>query len=167
MTRKHWLIALAAAFLVGCSAGALGGIVFARFMLMPHRMELGVHDGPRPDGPGGPGHIGPDGAEGPGGPGGPAGPPGMGGPERHLARLSRALDLSDAQRERMRGHMEHSRGEFDGVRDSLEARITRDLTPAQRERWKQMQRELPGRGARRGPWPRPDRAGPGEQGEPR
>ena len=170
MTRNRWMIALAAAFLVGCTTGVLGGIVFARFILLPHRAAFA--DGPRFDGPhrGPNGEFappgGPGGPAGPGGPGGPGGPAG-GGPERHLERLSHVLDLNDEQRERMRGHMERSRGEFDGVRDSLEARIARELTPAQRERWKQMQREFPGRGARRGPWPRPDRAGPGDEGEPR
>jgi len=159
VTRNGWIIALAAAFLVGCSAGVLGGIVFARFLMLPHHAQ--VAGGPPPMGAP---HRGPGGEFGPAGPEGPAG---MAGPERHLARLSRVLDLSDAQRERLRTHMERSRGEFDGARDSLQARIARELTPAQRERWQRMQREFPGAGARRGPWPRPDRAGPGEEGEPR
>ncbi len=166
MTRGQLVIALSAAFLVGSSVGVLGGIVFARFVLLPHHPMFADHAGPGPDfgpGPGpGPG-AGPGAGPGPG-PGG-AFPPG--GPERHLARLSRALGLSAAQRERLAAVMEQSHGEFDGVRDSLEARIARELTPAQRERWKQMQREFHGTGARRGPWPHPDRADPGDEGEPR
>ena len=156
MTRGQLVIALTAAFLVGSSVGVLGGIVFARFVLLPHHAMFADHAGP---GPG----FGPGPGAGPG-PGGDFPP---GGPERHLARLSRALKLSDEQRERLAAVMEQSHGEFDGVRDSLEARIARELTPAQRERWKQMQREFHGRGPMRGPWPHPDRAGPGERGEPR
>ncbi|MEO5989477.1 MAG: hypothetical protein ABIU54_13280 [Candidatus Eisenbacteria bacterium] len=160
MTRGRLIMALAAAFLVGSSVGVLGGIVFARFVLLPHHAMfaqqgdpfLGPHRGPLPAA-----HRRP-------GPGGAFLP---GGPERHLARLSRALGLSAPQRQRLVAVMERSHGEFDGVRDSLEARIARELTPAQRERWKQMQRQFNGAGERRGPWPHSDRAGPGEEGEPR
>jgi hypothetical protein len=162
MTRNGWLIALAAAFLVGCSAGVMGGILFARFVLHPQHAPFMA-----PMHMGGPGADHGPGPGGPGGPGGPDGPPGPGGPQRHLAHLSQALGLSDQQRARIAPLLEQSRGQFEALRDSLEARISRELTPEQRARWQQMQRELPGRGARRGPWPRPDRAGPGDEGEPR
>lgn len=157
MTRGRWLMALGAALLVGMSIGVLGGIAFARFVLLPHGAPFADGRDGIPGPP--PRHAGVPPFDGPGG--GPA----AGGPERHLMRLSHALQLSDEQRERARTHMERARGDFDRVRDSLEARIASELNPAQRERWMQMQRQLPGRGARRGAWQRPDRARPGEEGE--
>ena len=121
------VIGMLAAFIVGCSAGMIGGIVFARYVGVPfaHR------------GPGSP-------------PGGrPRGPGPM------LERMERDLSLTRDQRDRVEKILEESRRGFAQVRESTHTAIERELTPAQREQWKVMeerfQRERR-RGSGRPPW---------------
>jgi Spy/CpxP family protein refolding chaperone len=80
-----------------------------------------AQDGPPPGEPGahrrGPGPGGPDGFGGPGGPGGP-----MGGPMGLLGELGpglRALELTDAQREQIRGIAKTHEAEFREIGDRL------------------------------------------------
>jgi Spy/CpxP family protein refolding chaperone len=80
-----------------------------------------AQDGPPPGAPGahrrGPGPGGPDGFGGPGGPGGP-----MGGPMGLLGELGpglRALELTDAQREQIRGIAKTHEAEFREIGDRL------------------------------------------------
>ena len=122
------VIGMLAALIVGCSFGIVGGIVFARFAGVP-----GAHG--RPGGPrqGGPGR----------------------GPGPMLERLERELDLTPDQRDRVERILEESRRGYALVRESTHTAIARELTPAQREEWKQMeerfQRERR-RGSGRPPW---------------
>jgi hypothetical protein len=108
------IIATAAAFVVGCSAGLIGGILFMRFAgppmfgVMRHRPEFIARRGP-------------------------------GGPERMMPMLERALDLSPEQRERVVAHLDRARRETAAVHESLQVWIERELTPEQRVRWKQME----------------------------
>jgi hypothetical protein len=86
-----------------------------------------------------------------------------------LPRLARALDLSPAQIERIRPKVIESQKQFEAARESLRSRIDVELTPAQRQRWHDMERmrEL------RRPFParpgdeHPDRPRAGNPGEPR
>lgn len=110
------LIATAAAFIVGCSVGLMGGILFMRF---------------------GPGM--------PGGPGGRFGGGrferriGPGGPEAMLPRIARELDLTPEQHDRILRQIDRVRAERAAARESLHVWIDRELTPEQRERWKAME----------------------------
>ncbi|MEK7331073.1 MAG: hypothetical protein AAB113_09745 [Candidatus Eisenbacteria bacterium] len=146
------VIATAAAFIVGCSVGLMGGILFMRFAAPgPHGGPMfGAMRGPRPP------IFGQGGRGGPGGPGGPGMP---GGPERMMPWLERTLDLSPAQRERIVAVLDRARHEQVAVRESVQVWIERELTPEQRERWKQMEERF--ERSRRGRWPRgpmpPDR----------
>jgi Spy/CpxP family protein refolding chaperone len=100
---------------------------------------------------------------------GPWGPPPFehhgshGGPP--LDRLARDLQLTDTQRDHIQAAIERTRLEGRAVRESLRARIERELTPEQRERFRALAPPIPGRHPERGSWPRPDRAEPGEEGE--
>ena len=107
------VIAIVAAFIVGCSVGMVGGIVFARFAMLP-----AAHFAGRPMGPGhGPPH----------------------GPGPMLDMLERGLDLKPDQRARIERILEESGRGYAVVRESTHAAIERELTPAQRERWKQVE----------------------------
>jgi len=122
------VIAIVAAFIVGCSAGMVGGIVFARFVMLPAAHVAGHRIGPRP----GPPHGGP-----------------------MLEMLERGLDLTPDQRERIERILEESRHGYAVVRESTHAAIARELTPAQRERWTQMEERFlreRRRGFGRPPW---------------
>ena len=113
------LIATAAAFIVGCSVGLMGGILFMRFAVPPPHMRHGP--GPR----GGPPTF-----ERRGGPRG---------PERMLPFLAEELSLTPEQRERVIAQLDRARREHEAVNDSLKARLARDMTLKQRERWKEME----------------------------
>ena len=137
------LIATAAAFIVGCSVGLMGGILFMRYGGPGSHagwMPGGTRGGPPPfmrhRGPGGPGHE-----------------------ERMLPILERELGLSAEQRDRIVRQLDRARLEHGAVRDTMRAWIERELTPEQRERWKRMEerfeRSRRGRGSR-GAW-LPDR----------
>jgi hypothetical protein len=73
--------------------------------------------------------------------------------------LERTLNLSPAQRERIVAVLDRARREQVAQRESVQVWIERELTPSQRERWKQM--ELRFERSRRGRWSRgpmpPDR----------
>jgi hypothetical protein len=113
------VIATAAAFIVGCSVGLMGGILFMRFAVPPPHMRYG--------------------------PGVPGGPPTFErrvrprGPERMLPFLAEELNLTPEQRERVIAHLDRARREHDAVSDSLNARLAREMTPKQQTRWKEVE----------------------------
>lgn len=125
------IIATAAAFIVGCSAGLIGGILFMR-IAGPPMFGAMRH--------GGPPFIG---RRGPGGPGG---------SDRMMPMLERTLDLSPAQRERVVARLDRARRETAAVHESLQVWIELELTPEQRARWKQMEDRF--ERSRRGRWTR-------------
>ena len=128
------VIAIVAAFIVGCSIGMVGGIVFARFVLHPPHFAVGFR------GPG---------AGGPGRPGGPHGHGPM------LDMLERSLDLKPDQRARIERILEESGRGYAVVRESTHAAIERELTPDQRDRWRQVEERFlreRRRGFGRPPW---------------
>lgn len=114
------IIATAAAFIVGCSVGLMGGILFMRF-----------------GGPGSHGGFGPGGRH-----GGPhpferrlvPGPP-----EGMLRMMVRELDLSPGQHDRILRQIDRARMQHGAVRESMHVWIGRELTPDQRERWNRME----------------------------
>ena len=124
------VIGMLAAFIVGCSAGMVGGILFARFVMRPEAHLFAP----------------------------PFGPPHGGAPHGRgpmLGMLERHLDLTPDQRDRVERILEESRRGYAQVRESTHAAIGRELTPAQRERWKQMEERFPREGRRgsgRPPW---------------
>lgn len=135
------LIATAAAFIVGCSVGLIGGILFIRFA------APGPHGGFRAGGM-------------PGGPppyfaGRPRGRDGRSHEERMLPFLEREIGLTPDQRERIVAQIDRARDQHVAVRESMKVWLERELTPAQRERWKQVEERMglprhgPGSGARR------------------
>ena len=121
ITRRDLVIVVIAAFLFGSTAGLLGGMVGARLL-----MDFGVHMADLRRQPGGFGRMRGEGRDGP--------PP----TRMVVERLSRALDLSPAQRESIGAVLDRSRARFETQRDSLEHEIERQLTPAQREQWHMM-----------------------------
>lgn len=124
------VIATAAAFIVGCSVGLMGGILFVHFVAprLHGRSEFGTERG--------------------------FGPPGRGGrgPERMLPELDRALSLTPEQHGRILTALDRARDEQVAVRESVHVWIERELTPEQRERWKQMEERF--ERTRRGRWSR-------------
>jgi Spy/CpxP family protein refolding chaperone len=124
------LIGILAAFIVGCSAGLVGGILLTRVARAPWG-HMG-HGGPRP---GGPGHA--------------------GGPGPMLDMMEQRLDLKPEQRQRVEKILEDSRHGYEQVRESTNVAIERELTPEQREQWKQMEERFlreRRRGFGRPPW---------------
>lgn len=119
------VIALAASFVVGFSAGMVGGIVFSLSIPPSFHPPFGRHE-----------------AE--GGPRGPRFP--------ILHALESRLNLSPEQRDRIEAILDSSRVSFEAVRESTRARVERTLTPEQRERWKTMDKRI--MRERRGPDPR-------------
>jgi hypothetical protein len=92
------------------------------------------------------------------------GPPGEPSSRFIVPHLQRMLDLTPDQADAIRKEVEASRADFAQVRDSLHAHIERHLTPAQRDRWREMVKEGPP-GEPRGRDPRHDRAEPGKEGD--
>ena len=99
-----------------------------------------------------------------------AGPGGRPPLEQVLPRLARELDLKPDQIERIRPKVVESQKQFEAARESLRSRIDVELTPAQRQRWHDMER-MHGMGR---PFPRSpdekknhDRPEAGEHGEAR
>jgi hypothetical protein len=121
ITRRDLVIVVIAAFLFGSTAGLLGGMVGAR-LLMSFGVEMANNRRPG----GGFGRMRREDHDGP--------PP----TPMVVERLSRALDLTPAQRESIAAVLDHSRARFAAQRDSLERQIERQLTPAQREQWRMM-----------------------------
>jgi hypothetical protein len=126
------VIAVVAALVVGFSAGLIAGIVFMRigaplpppFAALRHMGPGGVHER-------GPAGMGPMGM----GPGSRTGPGGL------MARLERELDLTPVQRERILAALRDVRAHHLALRESTHVAIERELTPAQRERWRAMETE--------------------------
>lgn len=151
MNRAAIVLAVVSALCLGASFGFMGGVMFSRHVM---------HGGPRL---GFLGHNGHDGA-------GrweqrvPSSHRGMPSPRALLPRLKRILDLTPAQSDAIRGELEHSRGDFDLVRDSLHARIERHLNAEQRERFRRMASERH-TDSTRGQARRTLRAEPGSEGD--
>ncbi len=122
------VIAVLASLIVGGSVGMVGGILFARFALMPSHPPGAWRDG-------GPAHLMPRAAL--------------------LPMLERRLDLTPEQRTRIERILDSSRVAFAAAHESTRAAVARELTPQQREEWKQLEtrlmRERRGRGPRP-PW---------------
>ena len=127
MSRRALLLALTAAFITGSAVGLVGGILFARQSLFPHRADV-RHARGFPDGPPGPEGRGRGGRR-----GGPSA-------EELVRHLASELSLTDAQSGRIRALISASRGAVQSERDSLHARIGRELTPEQRRRWEELPR---------------------------
>lgn len=98
-----------------------------------------------------------------GGPGGPDHP----GPARLMPRLREALDLSEAQVAKIEPILAEAHRSMSTTRDSLRARIDRELTPEQRERWRRLEARRGFPGETRGLMGRTHRAHPGPEGEER
>jgi hypothetical protein len=137
------VLAVAAAALFGAACGVLGGIGVVHFVARHHPGALTrfLHGGPPPMGP----------RE------GRFGPP--------ISRLERGLHLSETQRTRIESEVERTRVESRALRESLRVRIERELTPEQRSRFRALAPPPDEPGPEHGPWPRPDRAEPGPEGE--
>ena len=128
------IIAIAATFIVGCSVGMVGGILFARYAMLPkaHIMARGERhgqEGARHGRPRGPGPM--------------------------LEMLDRRLDLTPEQRQKIEALLDESRRGYAQVRESTHAAIERELTAAQREEWKQLENRFSRerrRGSGRPPW---------------
>lgn len=130
------IIATAAAFIVGCSVGLMGGILFMRLGapgVHPGFMAGRMHGRP-------PSHFGAR---------GPRGPEGERHQERMITHLERELDLTPAQRERIVAQLDRARESHAAVRESMQVWLERELTPAQHERWKQLEARF--ERSRRGP----------------
>ena len=129
------IIAIVATFIVGGSVGMVGGILFARYAMLPkaHIMARGERHGPD-----GPRH-----GRGPRGPG------------SMLEMLDQRLDLTPEQRQKIEVLLDESRRGYAQVRESTHAAIERELTAAQREEWKQLETRFSRerrRGSGRPPW---------------
>lgn len=148
MNRAAIVLAVVSAMFMGVALGFMGGIFFSHHMTM--RGEPGWPM--RMHGPRGMMH----------GPGRPfMGPPPA---EVVMPQLNRMLDLTPEQRSAIRAELEQTSDHMAIERDSLRARIERHLDPAQRKRFDRMLRERHP-GEYRGLHARPDRDGPGPEGE--
>ncbi len=140
MNRAALVISLIAVFVIGCAAGLAGGIVFARHL---HGMRGGFA-----------GRMAPSEHR-------------PFGPRDAMPRLQRLLELTPDQVRRIEPKVIESQQQFEAARESLHSRIDAELTPAQRERWRQFQRRHPFPGPPPGAEGRTHRAPPGQEGEPR
>jgi hypothetical protein len=147
MTRVTVIVAMISALCIGSALGFAGGVLFSHHALGlgPPMAERGFRGERR-------------------------GPPGVPSSRMLVPHLVRMLDLTPGQADSIREEVEASRTEFAQVRDSLHARIERHLTPAQRDRWREMVRERHSENPRgRDPHPAPpgtrSRAEPGTEGE--
>ena len=142
MSRAAVILAVVSALGLGAALGFMGGVMFSHHMMRRGPMEFGLHGLHM-------GRMGPPGAR------------GVPSPRMVLPHLKRLLDLTPQQSDAIRTEIERSRGDFAGVRDSLHARIERQLTPDQRERWRRVTMEHgPG-----GFGPPHRRGEPGREGE--
>ena len=137
MTRPAMILAAVSVLCVGLALGFMGGVLFSRHVVqdLAHGHDgYGWHHG-------------------------------HGRPSPHAIadRLQRMLELTPEQASAIRDEIEHSRGDFDRVRDSLHARIERHLTAPQIERWHELEKERDGRDSR-GSDPRSPGAEPGKEG---
>jgi len=129
------IIAVAASFIVGCSLGMMGGIVFTHLL-----------------GHGGFGRGGPPPFMERRGPGGPSGPERR---ERMFTYMTREMGLNPEQKQRIEALIDKARSQHEAVRESTEAALDRELTPEQRARWRELEKEMGMRrhGGREGPPP--------------
>lgn len=141
MTRVTVIVAMVSALCLGAAIGFAGGVLFSHHALgmLPRSGGHGFRIERR-------------------------GPPGEPSPRSIVPHLERMLDLTPEQADAIRKEVEASRSDFAQVRDSLHARIERHLTPAQRDRWREMLRERPP-GEPRGRDPHRFRAQPGKEGD--
>lgn len=133
--RRNLIIAVIVAFVFGVSGGlvgALGAIGWAHRHGGPESFLHGPRHG-----------DGPDGGRRLGG----AGRPGRPGMER---MLHRQLGLSDEQQARIEQILDDARPRYAAVRESTHAEILRVLTPAQQQKWKELEDRMPGRNRTRG-----------------
>lgn len=149
MSRPVLILAVVSAMFTGLALGFMGGVFFSHHMVM--RGQLGwpmrLHE---PRMMHGPRH-------------GLMAPP----PARMvIPQLKRALGLSPDQVRAIRAELERSSDQMAAERDTLRTRIARHLTPDQRERFDRMLMERHP-GEFRGLRARPDRDGPGPEGEDR
>jgi len=144
MNRTTVIVAVISALCLGSALGFAGGVLFSRHAMagFPRMGGRGFHGERR----------------------GPQGAPGEPSSRFIVPHLVRMLDLTPEQAEAIRHEVDATRSDFAQVRDSLHARIERHLTPAQRDRWREMLKEFPP-GEPRGRDPRHDRAEPGKEGE--
>lgn len=159
MSRNAIIISLLAMFLSGAALGLMGGIYFSHRM---HAKAMGLPEAPHGGMFLGRPFVGPFDRphRGPGGPGGPGDPI-----ENVLPRLTRMLELSPEQVERIAPKVGATRGQFAAVRESLHARIESELTPQQIKRWREMRERMDHPGRPRGPWRRTNGATPQNEGE--
>jgi Spy/CpxP family protein refolding chaperone len=116
--RRNLVIAIVASFVFGLSGGAIAAfsVIAALHAAVPQPFPRGP-EGPQPRFGGGP----------------PI--------ERQLARR---LDLTEDQRVRVHEILEHLRPRYAAVQESTRAAIEEVLTPEQRERWRQLERQFRG-----------------------
>lgn len=139
MTRATMIIAVVSALCLGTALGFACGVLFSQHAMAayPHPGGRGFRMERR-------------------------GPPGEPSPRFIVPHLVRMLDLTPQQADAIRHEVETTRADFAQVRDSLHARIERHLTPAQRDRWREMLKEFPPEEPRGRD---PHRAEPGKEGE--
>jgi hypothetical protein len=139
MNRAAVIMMIVAEALVGASLAIVCGVAYE------HQVRAGQHAGWMRHG-------------------GPGGRPPL---EQVLPRLARELDLKPEQIERIRPKVLESQQQFEAARESLRSRIDVELTPAQRQRWHDMERmHGMGRPFRGTPGEKPhDRPEAGEPGE--
>ena len=113
MNRAAIIMMIVAAALVGASVAIVCGVAYEHHVRMEPRGGWMRHGG------------------------GPGGRPPL---EQVLPRLARELDLKPDQIERIRPKVLASQKQFEAARESLRSRIDVELTPAQRQRWHDMER---------------------------
>jgi Spy/CpxP family protein refolding chaperone len=116
VSRNLAVVAVVAAFFIGCSAGLIGGVALARFV-GPHSPRAEWREGGRGRMPGRESML--------------------------VPRLAQALDLTDAQRVKIEALFERARHDHEAVRDSVRAAIERELTPEQLSRWRKIESRFP------------------------
>lgn len=136
--RAGLVIGLVAAFLIGAAAGLMGGILFARGVILHQHFGERAERGGRGERFGrGPRMM--------------LGPP----PEMMVRGLRDRLHLTDAQAESILVVLKSSRSDAAAARETIRVRIERRLTIVQRAQFDKMQRHFPGpdgpRDPRRGP----------------
>jgi hypothetical protein len=141
MNRAAVIMMIVAAALVGASLAIVCGVAYEHNVRMGPRAGWMRHRGP-------------------------GAPPPL---SQVLPRLARELELTPEQIERIKPKVIESQKQFEAARESLRSRIAVELTPAQRQRWHDMERmHGMGRPFRGTPDEKPnDRPEAGEPGEPR
>jgi hypothetical protein len=132
--RRDLILAVSASLIVGCAIGLISGVLFSRMVFFgPHgRPPFGRSPFGRPtfERPPFARH------------GGPIGMP--------LQGIAHELELSKTQEARVDSILRESRVRLDSLRSDTREALLHELTPAQRERWERMERQMMGRERRRG-----------------